>query len=207
MSISKSSANPQAEAAFWSLLHIKTETQIDSLTFTQIALLVATFDAEEYDNWAAWYEGEEKWKLLSKHLDTLKITKRTKLYKAQPAPSDEVERDFQTSSEIVKLDMPEMMGADSRMTKRFIKNYKVYIAAGGESYTGATKDISLTGLRLEKGLPLTVGGNVSVTLVNKKGESIELLATVINDRNNDRLKIIRAGKLDVLQAWLLDPKS
>lgn len=207
MSISRSSSKTHAEASYWSLLHIKTETQIDSLTFTQIALLVATFDPEEYDNWAAWFEGEEKWKLLSKHLETLKITKKTKLYKAQPAPSEEVQRDFQTNSEIVRLDMPESMGSDSRMSKRFMKNYKVYIAAGGESYSGQTKDISLTGIRLEKGLPLTVGGNVAITLINKKGESLELLASVINDQANDRLKIIRAGKLDVLQAWLLDPKS
>lgn len=215
------------EKVFWSLLHVETKTQIDSLTYPQVSLLVSTFNENEYVNWACWHEGSDEWQALEEMLSVLQVASKHAANAPKPPPFTGVTHTGHTNTghhmapvtspkieALVTEPMPSTTGVrapepgtDARLSKRFSKKYKAFIQGRGKTLESHTVDVSLTGLQIRDGLPAGNDGPLEVTLVNSKGESLQLICSLIPDEKRTRMKIVRAGKLDQFHSWLLDPSE
>jgi hypothetical protein len=214
-----------SEPASWSLLHIESKLQIDSLSIRHARTLVQSFDEAELGKWAAWHEGAADWQLLEDSLQALGVVRRPKhapviqssanpppppkpppfTGAAQPSPMAHAQ-----STPSIKF-VPEtgvtqtnsgVLNPDIRLSKRVAKRYKVYVGTKGKMHETTTVDVSLTGLQIVDGVPPGNEGPLEVALVNAKGENLSLICSIIPDERRTRLKIVRAGKLDLLQQWL-----
>jgi hypothetical protein len=67
-----------AENAPWSLLHIESKLQVDSLSIRHARALVQSFDETEFTKWAGWYEGLPDWLLIEDLLQTLGVIRKPK---------------------------------------------------------------------------------------------------------------------------------
>jgi hypothetical protein len=213
-----------AENATWSLLHIESKLQIDSLSIRHARVLVQSFDESEFGKWAAWYEGAPDWQLLEDVLQMLGIARKPKPAPAVVAPPPPpkpppftgaaAQAPAQAPLEVSPLPpnfQPEVgvtqtnsgiLNPDGRLSRRVAKHYKVYVGTKGKMHESVTIDLSLTGLQIVDGIPPGNEGNFEVALVNSKGENLSLICSIIPDERRNRLKIVRAGKLDQLQQWL-----
>lgn len=203
-----------AENALWSLLHIESKSQIDSLSFQQTKLLVSAFDQTEYLKWAVWHEGLADWHLLDELVSALGLKPRQKIappqdlnkppaftglaYAVHTNPAVPVAPE--AAETLTRSDA--MLNPDGRLSRRFPKKYKVYVGTRGKMHESMTVDLSLTGLQIVDSIPPGNDGNLEVALVNSKGENLSLICALVQDERRTRLKIVRAGKLDLLQQWL-----
>ncbi len=212
-----------SENATWSLLHIQSKLQIDSLSFLQTKALVQSFDDAEIEKWATWCEGFPDWQLLEEALPALGVTRKPKAAPVPPpAPVTPPKpppfmgaapaiANAQTGPSLLPQQLPEtvvtqtgagILNPDGRLSRRVTKHYKVYVGVRGKMHETMTVDLSLTGLQIVDGVPPGNDGNLEVALVNSRGENLSLICTVIPDAKRNRMKIVRAGKLDQLQEWL-----
>ena len=205
------------ENATWSLYDKNSKAKMTGLSFSQVRTLVTTFEGPTIGNWLAWYESLTDWKPLADLLPVLLPPGELKVYVTPPNPPPvEGQREMRGPIDEKDSTTPpaERLVAehDYRITKRFERAFKVVghpVAGTSGTFATETEDISITGMKLKKGLPTSWQVPCSFTLSNKLGKQTDVIATLVPEENEKRNRFIfvRVPYLIELHAWLLDPKA
>ncbi len=208
-----------SESLHWSLFHEGTKVQVDGLTFTQIKGVLKTVDVSQLNQWYAWHEGLSEWKLVQSFPELVgNATPPRHLPPFPPknpgaAALDETDKPLVQVFEMredgtrVNVQLDKQGFVDLRWNRRFLKSYRVQMAARGLAVDTQTVDISMGGMLLKDSLPLEFPEAFEANLTHPSGQKLRITCVKIPPHSGaawNRVKFSLTAETElILRTWLL----